>query len=98
MEGLPGELATTRLRRRAGFGCGTRARLPDPREITEGTWPDRQPPYPPVDKTDAVQAEPRSFDPAADAPSVREPPSDACPASMTDGRMGPGGDPAEGKR
>jgi hypothetical protein len=75
-----------------------RRQMPDPREITEGTWPDRPKPYPAVSKTDTVQAEPRSFDPAADAPTPQEPPRDACPASMTDGRMGPGGDPAEGKR
>jgi hypothetical protein len=52
--------------------------------------------YPIVDQTDAVQGEPRSFDPAADVATPRD--RDACPASMTDGRMGPGGDPAEGKR
>lgn len=48
--------------------------------------PDRGGPerYPAVGRTDSVQAEPRSFRPDI-------------PASMTDGRMGPGGDPCEGK-
>lgn len=63
-------------------------------EITEGSWPDRPKPYPAADKTDCVQAEPRSFDAAAPRYGLRD---DGCPASVTDGRLGPGGDPAEGK-
>jgi len=47
--------------------------------------------FPPVRQDDAVEAEPpterRSFDPARDAP-----------VSPNDGRLGPSGDPAEGKR
>ncbi|HKR89486.1 MAG TPA: hypothetical protein VJS38_15040 [Phenylobacterium sp.] len=59
--------------------------MPDPRESAEGPRPERPEPYPQVDRTDGVQAaQPRSFRPDI-------------PASMTDGRMGPGGDPAEGK-
>jgi hypothetical protein len=71
--------------------------MADPREISEGSWPDRPPRYPTADKTDAVlPRQARTFDPAA-APRDGER-NDGCPASMTDGRMGPGGDPAEGKR
>lgn len=54
--------------------------------------------YPAVDQTDAVQGERRSFSPAAEAPRSADADRGACPASTTDGRMGPGGDPAEGKR
>jgi hypothetical protein len=55
--------------------------------------------YPTVDQTDAVQGERRTFSPAPETPAPREAARDAgCPASTTDGRMGPGGDPAEGKR
>jgi hypothetical protein len=57
--------------------------------------------YPSVDQTDAVEAgpagEPRSFDPSADAPSQRHA-GDGVPASTSDGRLGPQGDPAEGRR
>ncbi|MDB5423690.1 MAG: hypothetical protein JWQ29_1106 [Phenylobacterium sp.] len=47
--------------------------------------------YPPVRQDDAVEASPpprerRSFDPVHDAP-----------VSTNEGRLGPGGDPAEGK-
>ncbi len=69
--------------------------MADPPEITEGSWPDRPKRYPVADRTDGVQAAPRSFAPAAPRDGMRD---DGCPASMTDGRMGPGGDPAEGKR
>lgn len=72
--------------------------MADPREGAEGSRPEEPKPYPAVDRTDAVQGEIRSFDPAADAPTPRCGEGDPCPASMTDGRMGPGGDPAEGKR
>jgi hypothetical protein len=48
--------------------------------------------YPQVDQTDGVQAESRSFDP----PAPREGPGDT--SVPKPGRMGPGGDPAEGKR
>ncbi len=62
--------------------------------------PDRGGPerYPAVNRTDAVERgadgrqvpdEPRSFDPSADAASPREP---------GQGRLGPRGDPVEGKR
>ena len=58
--------------------------MPDPRESAEGPNPERPRPYPAVDRADCVQGEPRSFRPDI-------------PASTTDGRMGPGGDPCEGK-
>jgi hypothetical protein len=45
--------------------------------------------YPPANRTDAI--EPRSFDPAADAPTPRD-------SGEGSGHMGPGGDPAEGRR
>jgi hypothetical protein len=52
--------------------------------------------YPAVDRTDGVQAEPRSF---GAAPNPRQGAGDgATPASVTDGRFGPCADPAEGKR
>jgi hypothetical protein len=62
--------------------------------------------YPAVDQTDAVvravcarevPSEPRSFDPSADAPTPRYAGNDL-PASTSDGRLGPQGDPAEGSR
>ncbi len=62
--------------------------------------------YPAVDQSDAVERtsrpgapadEPRSFDPSADAPTPREGPADGG-APAGDGRLGPAGDPAEGKR
>ena len=53
--------------------------------------------YPQVDRTDSVQAERRSFDPAADAPTPRQGAGDTS-APPAEGRLGPGGDPAEGKR
>jgi hypothetical protein len=51
--------------------------------------------YPQVDQTDAVTGEPRSFDPSADAPTPRQGAGDT---DGSRGHMGPGGDPAEGKR
>ena len=52
--------------------------------------------YPKVDQSDAVQGEARSFDPSADAPTPRQGAGDG---TAPGGRhMGPGGDPAEGKR
>ena len=55
--------------------------------------------YPAVDQSDAVQGgQPRSFDPAADAPTPRQGAGDASPGATQQGRMGPEGDPAEGKR
>jgi hypothetical protein len=53
--------------------------------------------YPDVDRTDAVQpsVEQRSFDPSADAPTPCEGVADA---STQAGRLGPQGDPAEGRR
>jgi hypothetical protein len=68
-----------------------------------GKEPER---YPAVRQDDAVEPSPedlagegRSFDPAKGAPS--RPPQgagDTSPPSTGDGRLGPGGDPAEGKR
>jgi hypothetical protein len=52
--------------------------------------------YPPVDRSDAVES--RSFDPAADAPTPRQGAGDASPKATQQGRLGPEGDPAEGKR
>lgn len=50
--------------------------------------------YPDVDRTDGVQGETRTFN-----PSPRRGAGDtSCPPSVTDGRLGPGSDPAEGKR
>jgi hypothetical protein len=60
--------------------------------------------YPAVDQTDAVErtgqtsGEPRSFDPAADAPTPRQGAGDSSAASTEEARLGPQGDPAEGKR
>lgn len=54
--------------------------------------------YPPVDQTDAVQGEDRSFEPAADAPTPRQGAGDGSPTPVDAGRLGPQGDPAEGKR
>lgn len=58
--------------------------------------------YPAVDQTDAVQGaraarESRSFDPSADAPTPRQGAGDGSSAA-DEGRLGPQGDPAEGKR
>ena len=51
-------------------------------------------------RTEQVTGEGRSFDPSQDAPS--QPPQGAGdtspPPAANEGRMGPGGDPAEGKR
>lgn len=49
-------------------------------------------PYPAVDQTDGVHGEARSF--------AAAPRPDACsptPVATNEGRLGPGGDPAEGK-
>ncbi|MDB5446887.1 MAG: hypothetical protein JWQ97_2204 [Phenylobacterium sp.] len=55
--------------------------------------------YPAADRTDGVGGESRSFDPLADAPAPRQGAGDGGPpAARSDGYMGPGGDPAEGKR
>jgi hypothetical protein len=56
--------------------------------------------YPQVAKDDSVQAgENRSFDPRVDAPTPRQGAGDgATPPSTQEGRTGPEGDPAEGKR
>lgn len=54
--------------------------------------------YPAVDRTDGVQGEPRSFDVAGGGPTPRQGAGDVSPASVNDGRLGPGADPAEGKR
>jgi hypothetical protein len=44
-------------------------------------------------------SEPRSFDPAADAPTPRQGAGDgSIPSSANEGRLGPGADPVEGKR
>jgi hypothetical protein len=48
--------------------------------------------YPPANRTDGVES--RSFDPSADAPTPRQGAGD----TTARGHMGPGGDPAEGKR
>jgi|GEM_PF-1093355 hypothetical protein len=54
--------------------------------------------YPSVDQSDAVQGESRSFDPSADAPTPRQGAGDGSPGASDEGRLGPGGDPAEGRR
>ena len=50
--------------------------------------------YPPGDR--AVES--RSFNPAADAPTPRPDAGDPSPDATQQGRVGPEGDPAEGKR
>jgi hypothetical protein len=74
------------------------------------TAPDQGGPerYPAVRQDDAVEAtgrteevtgERRSFDPSADAPTPRQGAGDgSVPHSANEGRLGPGGDPVEGKR
>jgi hypothetical protein len=67
-----------------------------------GRSPGRPEPYPRVNQTDIVErtswaeaaVEPRSFDPSLDAPPSRE--SD-CECAPNERRLGPEGDPAEGK-
>ncbi|HVI31873.1 hypothetical protein [Phenylobacterium sp.] len=56
--------------------------------------------YPPARRDDSVEAsgETRSFDPSADAPTPRQGAGDTSPTSANEGRLGPGADPAEGKR
>jgi hypothetical protein len=65
--------------------------------------------YPSVRQDDAVERTgrsgqvtgegERSFDPAADAPTPRQGAGDTtAPRTANEGHMGPGGDPAEGKR
>jgi hypothetical protein len=64
-------------------------RAQDPRDAANET---RKPqPYPAVDQTDGVHGETRSFSAAARQAC------DVTPVSTTEGRLGPGGDPAEGK-
>jgi len=50
--------------------------------------------YPQVNRTDVVQGERRSFDPGGAAHDL----GDEAPDFAADRRLGPGGDPAEGKR
>jgi len=62
--------------------------VPEDEAVKKGREPEQ---YPQVRQDDAVEpdeplAERRSFDPARDMP-----------VSTNDGRLGPGGDPAEGK-
>lgn len=65
-------------------------------EASDKGGPER---YPPVAKDDSVQAsEGRSFDPKADATPRQGAGDGSAPASTQDGRTGPEGDPAEGKR
>ena len=52
--------------------------------------------YPSAGKDDSVES--RSFDPAGKNPEPRQGAGDGAPASANEGRIGPGGDPAEGKR
>ncbi|HSV03071.1 MAG TPA: hypothetical protein VLI41_07670 [Phenylobacterium sp.] len=66
--------------------------------------------YPSVRQDDAVErtgrgeevaGEGRTFDPAADAPTPKGPeskPDGKVPPATSQGRLGPEGDPAEGKR
>lgn len=64
--------------------------------------------YPSVRQDDAIErtgrgeqvtGEGRSFDPSADAPTPRQGAGDgSAPHAANEGRIGPGGDPAEGKR
>lgn len=55
--------------------------------------------YPPARKDDSIEpaGEGRSFDPAKN-PAPRRGAGDTTASSLNEGRMGPGGDPAEGKR
>lgn len=48
--------------------------------------------YPAVDQTDGVHGESRTF-----APAPRQGAGDTAPVSTNEGRLGPGGDPVEGK-
>ena len=57
--------------------------------------PGEVPRYPPANRTDGI--EPRSFDPAADAPAPQGRAKGGA-QPKTDRYMGPGADPAEGKR
>jgi hypothetical protein len=56
--------------------------------------------YPPVKSDDGVEATPEDRSFGGDAnPQPRQGAGDgSAPASANDGRLGPGGDPAEGKR
>ncbi|WP_374467773.1 hypothetical protein [Phenylobacterium sp.] len=66
--------------------------------------------YPSVRQDDSVErtgrteqvtgesGEPRSFDPAADAPTRQGAGDTTAPTSANEGRLGPGADPVEGKR
>jgi hypothetical protein len=51
-----------------------------------------------VNQTDGVEGPCRSFDPSVDAPTPRNTAADSSPTSTQEGRLGPEGDPAEGKR
>ena len=56
--------------------------------------------YPPVRQDDAVETgeATRSFDTGSNNPQPRQGAGDtSAPASTSEGRLGPGGDPAEGK-
>jgi hypothetical protein len=55
--------------------------------------------YPPTRRDDSIETEGerRSFDPSATAPTPRQGAGDGS-VSSNEGRVGPGGDPAEGKR
>ena len=55
--------------------------------------------YPSVSKDDHVEAgERRSFERGAANPQPRQGAGDGSPPAANEGRLGPGGDPAEGKR
>jgi hypothetical protein len=47
---------------------------------------------------DAGPGERRSFDPSVDAPALQQAADDDSSAAVSHDHMGPGGDPAEGKR
>jgi hypothetical protein len=76
--------------------------MTDERESVRGPRPGRPERYPRVNQTDVVErtveaedvAEPRSFRPDAEEPPSRESDSE-CAANER--RLGPEGDPAEGK-
>jgi hypothetical protein len=69
--------------------------MPDERKgVDAGGGKVRPERYPRADRTDAV--EPRSFEPSTDAPTPGQG-DDATPDARGEGRLGPGGDPAEGK-
>lgn len=65
-------------------------RAQEPRDAANETRKRRPEPYPAADRTDGVHGETRSF-------SSQQPACDVTPVSVAEGRLGPGGDPAEGK-